>query len=241
MSEQINLDMLTELFGQLERAWQDRQDRTLVYELSDQFPQYREHLYEFFEDLILGPAGHSNKKISQAEDRVAQWLRSAAFDLVVAAAAATPTSPTTQQTAFTQTAEGKPRQDEPAPHEKPSEHGTTSASWLVFLRRRTKQKLPNLVQGLSNVTTEYLVLVGRHPQIVPQSVKARIAQDVEHAWGVPAEESFSYLAHEPQLRRAASRARPFERDPETFEELLDRANLSNEQKALWLQLASSRT
>jgi hypothetical protein len=206
MNEQINLDMLAELCGQLERAWQDRQDRTLVYELSDQFPQYREDLYEFFEDLILGPAGHSNEKISQAEDRVAQWLGSAAFDLVVAAAGATPTSPTTQQTASTQTSESEPRQDESAPHEKPSEHGTTSASWLVFLRRRTKQKLPNLVQGLSNVTTEYLVLVGRHPHIVPQSVKARIAQDVEHAWGVPVEESFSYLAHEPAAKSGFARS-----------------------------------
>jgi hypothetical protein len=241
MNEQINLDFLSELCAQLERAWQDRQDRSLVYELSSQFPQYSEYLHEFFEDLVLGPDVAPNKKISEAEDRVAEWLSASAFDIVVAAAASAPSTTTTQQTRSAQALESRPQHDEKEKDENTSARGTASTSWQVFLRQRTKQKLPDLVRGLSNVTTEYLVLVSRHPSLVPLSVKARLAQEVERTWGVPVNESFSYLAHEPELRRAASRTRPFEREPETFEELLDRANLSKEQKAIWLRLASSRT
>jgi hypothetical protein len=241
MNEQINLDFLSELCAQLERAWQDRQDRSLVYELSGQFPQYSEYLHEFFEDLVLGPDVVPNKKISQAEDRVAEWLSASAFDIVVAAAASAPSTTTTQQTRSAQTLEPEPRHDANEQDENPSARGMASTSWQLFLRQRTKQKLPDLVRKLSNVTTEYLVLVSRHPSIVPQSVKAKLAKEVECAWGVPVDESFSYLAHEPELRRAASRRQPFAKEPETFEELLSRANLSKEQKAIWLRLASSRT
>jgi len=237
MNKNINLDMLAELCGRLERAWQDRQDRTLVYKLSDEFPEYREDLHEFFADLILGPDIPSNEKIAQAEERVAQWLRSSAFESVTAAPA--PATSTTPGAASTQVSNAQSQLDESTPGEQAEVPRAATASWLVFLRRRTKQNLTHLAQELNNVTTEYLVLVGRHPHVVPQSVKAKIAQDVERVWGVPVDESFSYLAHDPQLRRAASRARSFERDPETFEELLDRAHLSNEQKALWLRYAGS--
>jgi hypothetical protein len=238
MKQNINLDILAELCGRLERAWQDRQDRTLVYKLSDEFPEYREDLHEFFADLILGPDIPSNEKIARAEDRVAQWLGSSAFELAMAAA--TPSTTTTPATISAQVSNTESRSEELASGEPPIPPREAAASWLVFLRRRTKQNLPNLAHELNNVTTEYLVLVGRHPHLVPQSVKTKIAQDVERAWGVPVEESFSYLSQEPQWRRAASRARPFEREPKTFEELLDRAHLSNEQKALWLRYAGAQ-
>lgn len=241
MNEQINLDFLSELCARLERAWQDRQDRSLVYELSSQFPQYSEYLHEFFEDLVLGPDVAPNKRISQAEDRVAEWLSASAFDIVVAAAASAPSTTTTQQPRSAQALESRPQHDEKEQDKDPTAHGTANVSWQLFLRQRTKQKLPDLVQKLNNVTTEYFVLVSRHPSIVPESVKAKLAREVECAWGVPVNESISYLAHEPELRRAASRTQPFEREPETFEELLDRANLSKEQKAIWLRVASSHT
>src|SRR5579862_7263990 len=129
MNEQINLDLFSELCAQLERAWQDHQDQSLVYELSGQFPQYSEYLHEFFEDLVLGPDVAPNKKISQAEDRVAEWLSASAFDIVVAAAAAAPSTTTTEQMRSEQALEPKPRHDAKEQDETPSARGTASISW----------------------------------------------------------------------------------------------------------------
>ena len=77
-------------------------------------------------------------------------------------------------------------------------------SWLMFLRKYTNQTVPNLARKLSNINTEYLVLVSRHPNVVPMSTKTKIAEEVEKAWGVPIRVSLVYLSEEPKLLRAAS-------------------------------------
>jgi hypothetical protein len=53
--------------------------------------------------------------------------------------------------------------------------------------------------------------------------------------------TFQYLIVEPKSVRAASRSQPFEREPETFEELLDRSALTKEQRFFWLQLNAGRS
>ena len=79
-------DLLTELFGQIERAWIDHHDRMLVYELSEKHPEFRDQLYEFFEDLVLGPSNQFNREIEEAEDRVHKWLQSSGIEIAKAAA-----------------------------------------------------------------------------------------------------------------------------------------------------------
>jgi hypothetical protein len=106
----------------------------------------------------------------------------------------------------------------------------------MFLRQRTKQAVPTIAKRLTNVSTEYLILVSRHPSIVPTPVKKTLAKDIEHIWGIPCNDTFQYLIVERNSVRAASRSRPFEREPETFEELLDRSALTKEQRLFWLRL-----
>jgi hypothetical protein len=116
------------------------------------------------------------------------------------------------------------------------EKGQGPQTFLRFLRRRVGKKLPELAGSLPNMTTEFLVLVSRHPGLLPTQVKQKFAQFVEERWRIPTKECFAYLAGEPQVLRAASRSQPFENEPTSFQELLERANLSAEQKTFWLKL-----
>lgn len=226
-------DLLTELFGQIERAWIDRHDRMLVYELSEKHPEFRDQLYEFFEDLVLGPSNQVNREIEAAEERVHQWLQSSGLDIAKAAAtqewAKRVTSDPTSSRAATSL-------DDKTAVEKVVTGGGKTQTFLMFLRRRLGQKLPELAKSLPNVTTEFLVLVSRHPSLVPEQVKQAFAQYVEERWRIPVKETFVYLAGEPKILRAASRSQPFENEPSTFQELLERANLNAEQKTFWLKL-----
>jgi hypothetical protein len=226
-------DLLADLLGQIERAWIDRHDRMLVYELSEKHPECRDQLYEFFEDLVLGPSKEINREI-EIEERVHQWLQSSGLDIAKAAAtqewAKRVTSDPTSSPAATSL-------DEETGVEKVVTGEGKTQTFLMFLRRRLRQTLPELAKSLPNVTTEFLVLVSRHPSLVPDQVKQTFAQQVEERWRIPMKESFVYLAGEPRILRAASRSQPFENEPSSFQELLERANLKAEQKAFWLKLS----
>jgi hypothetical protein len=234
MKSNSDRDLLGHLLGEIERAWIDRHDRMLVYELSEKHPEFRDQLYEFFEDLVLGPSNQVNKKIEAAEERVHQWLQSTGLDIARAAAtqewAKRVTSDPTSSPAITSL-------DQETASERVTRDEGKTQTFLMFLRRRLGQKLSELAKSLPNVTTELLVLVSRHPNLVPDQVKQTFAQQVEERWRIPMKESFVYLAGEPIILRAASRSEPFENEPSSFQELLERANLKAEQKAFWLKLS----
>lgn len=237
MTDQMNLDLLSQLFAQIERAWLDDHDRMLVYRLSEQHPEFREQLYEFFEDIVLGPERHPSREMLEAEKRVSEWLVSSGLDMGIAAATESRSSTTTTTDQSPSSAlSHTERSGSGTPRSAPT---TKTDNWLIFLRRRTKQTVPGLTNELEHVTTEYLVLVSRHPNVVPMSVRKHLAEDVERAWRIPVQESLDYLARPPRVQRAASRSRPFDKDPETFEEILDRSALTPEQKAYWQQYSSS--
>lgn len=226
-------DLLANLLGQIERAWIDRHDRMLVYKLSEKHPEFRDELYEFFEDLILGPSDDVKKGIEEAEERVDQWLQSSGLDIAKAAAmqewGKRVTSGSTSSAAATSL------DNETAVEKVLMGEGKTQ-TFLMFLRRRLGQKLPELAKSLPHVTTEFLVLVSRHPTLVPEQAKQAFAQFVEECWRIPVKETFVYLAGEPRILRAASRSEPFGNEPSSFQELLERANLNAEQKMFWLKL-----
>lgn len=250
MKDQMNVDRLGELFAEIEQAWLDHGDRTIVYRLSEQHPEFRELLYEFFEDLVLGPAeSPDSANFAEAEDRVQQWLESTGFDIARQAATQSGTTPTTnidtKRVVLSEEAkaggldtnqEGK----NDLHQERSGEvklHGESQTTNLIsFLRERTKLKIPMIAASLKNVTTEYLALISRYPNIVPALVKKTLAVNIEQVWGIPLNDSIHYLSVEPSVVRAASRSRPFSPEPRTFEELLDRSELSQEQRLYWVHL-----
>ncbi len=235
MTNEMNIDKLSELFAQIERAWLDHRDRRMVRDLSEKYPEFRDELCEFFEDLVLGP-GTPTDEMAKAENRVSEWLSSTGLDIAAAAVTSARSSHGTTTASL-----GAPSSIE---HEssKAAVEGSDArgskvehSNWLFFLRKRTKQTVPCIARALTNVTAEYLVLVSRHPDVVPVDVKTHIAQEVENNWGISVQESFQHLFRNPSLVRAASRSEPFKDNPKTFNEILDRAALTEEQKSYWLR------
>jgi len=235
MKEQLTPEPIERLFAEIERAWMDRRDRTTVYKLADLHPELRDELYEFYEDLVLGANDTSSRDAGAADARVADWLRTTGFGIARAAAVEAQARPTTTVTPGSlseanqqvhdsdgspkATATGSPKEDEP---------------WLAFLKRRTGDSLPGLARGLTNATAEFVVLVSRHTRLVPPGVKRELARQVEERWGISANESLTCLASGPRLVRAASRSTAFDPEPSTFDELLNRSNLTSAQKQVWL-------
>jgi hypothetical protein len=238
MKEQPTSELVEQLFAEIERAWIDRQDRTTVYKLADKHPEFRDELYEFFEDLVLGPGSEPSRDEREAEVKVADWLRSTGFGLARAAASEVQASGKTTATSTEVT-----RVPAPAGTSKSPERGlgesvaTKDETWLAFLKRRTGQGISGLAQSLTDATTEYVAMVSRYPNLVPEGVKRELARQVEERWGIDCRESLGLLAVQPRLVKAAARSVPFEPEPRDFEELLERSALTASQKQAWLRYA----
>ena len=228
MKGDSNHELLSNLCSQIERAWVDDHNRLLVYELGLKHPEFRDELYEFFEDLVLGP-GTATIEIEEAEDRVDQWLQASSLEILRTAAA----KELAMRVTTGATSSAVSDNNETTVEEKVA---GKNENFQLFLRRRLHQKLVDLVVSWPNVTTEYLVLVSRHTALVPERVKETIARYVEERWQIPIRESLKYLDAEQTVLRAASRKQSFEKEPSDFQELLERAALSAEQKSFWLKL-----
>jgi hypothetical protein len=234
MTHEMNIDKLSELFAEIERAWLDHGDGRVVRDLSERHPEFSDELREFFEDLILGPT-ETTEEIVKAEDRVSHWLSSTGFEIANAAARAARShyGTTTGYSSSPSSIEKQPLKEVDV-SKKAGGAPLEQSSWVVFLRKRTRQTVPSIAGKLTNMTVEYLVLVSRHPDVVPDEVKTHIAEEVERAWGISVSESIQHLCENPKYLRAASRPGPFEDNPKNFDELLERAALTREQKSYWL-------
>jgi len=228
MKGDSNQELLSNLCSQIERAWVDAHNRLLVYELGQKHPEFRDELYEFFEDLVLGP-GTATIELEEAEDRVDQWLQASSLEILRTAAA----KELAMRVTTGATSSAVSDNNETTVEEKVA---GKNENFQLFLRRRLHKKLVDLVVSWPNVTTEYLVLVSRHTALVPERVKETIARYVEERWQIPIRESLKYLDAEQTVLRAASRKQSFEKEPSDFQELLERAGLSAEQKSFWLTL-----
>jgi hypothetical protein len=222
--------LLMTLCSQIERAWVDDHNRLLVYELGEKYPEFVDELYEFFEDLVLEP-GPTTSETEEALDRVDQWLKASSLEILRTAAAKEwserVTTGATSSVANTNPAEVA---DEQVANKNENE------TFQLFLRCRLQQRLVDVAGSWPNVTREYLVLISHHTGLVPQRVKETIARYVEERWQIPIAESLLHLQATPTVLRAASREKPFSKEPSDFQELLERAGLSAEQKSFWLKL-----
>lgn len=234
MKEDSNYELLSTLCSQIERAWFDHHNRLLVYELSQKYPEFRDELFEFFEDLVLGP-DTATIETEEAEDRVDQWLQASGLEITRTAAAKEWAMRATTGPTSSAVADNK----ETTVTEEKVAGKNENENFQVFLRRQLHQKLVDLVASWPNVTAEYLVLISRHTALVPERVKEDIARYVEERWQIPIGESLTYLSAEPTALRAAYRSQPYEQDPSNFQELLERAGLSAEQKSFWLKLTNN--
>jgi hypothetical protein len=236
MMEHSNPELLGHLFAEIERAWRDRGDRALVYRLSREHPNLRHDLHEFFEDLVLGPRAEVDRYVLDAETRVHSWLVSTGFDLALAAAVQARSHETTTHKSTKYEHDSSPGTADEETLQNEGE-GDTNETWIAFLRRRIGKRLQELTAELPNTNAEYLVLISRHPNLVPDRVKTELARRIKDRWGVTEQETLQPLESRRRFLRAASRARSFDKDPSSFNDLLEQSALAPDQKEFWLRLA----
>lgn len=226
-------DILRDLLAEIDRAWRDKKDRTIVDRLSRDYPEFQDELYEFFSDLVLGPEQQLSNKQSDAEDDVHRWILATGLDV----ARTTRCSILSAPTSSAHNSPGSATLQGPDSNRESTDLKTPAGvphTWIAFLRTRTKLRLPDLAMALPHATTEYLVLVSRHPAVVPSTVKEQLAQYTQERFGIPRQDSLQCLSEAPRLLRAASRSKPFDSDPVSFADLLDRAALNPADKNFWL-------
>jgi hypothetical protein len=239
MEPQAKAQLMDQLFSEIEQGWRRDRDRTLVYRLAEKHPELRGELYEFFEDLVLSDLGDVASETREAEESIARWIQSSGVDLAIAVAKNERPRTTTKQVNPVITRDLIESDSGQATSNELDRPQRSDDTWVALLRRRIRRSLPDLAKALPNVNVEYLVLVSRHPDIVPIGVCKALAAFVEDRWRVPADESLQCLSSRRLAVRAASRSRPFGKEPSTFDELLNRSALTSEQKTFWLRCATS--
>lgn len=233
MRMELDFELLNQLLGVIEEAWREQRDRLVAYRLAESHPEYREALLEFFDDLVLGPDKDVSADVVKSEARISAWIESTGIAAALAAAARVRGTGSTTPGTPSVPAETKNDLAQQRTGGKPPSHPEVT-TWLMLLKTRLNRRLPELAAALPNVTPELLVLASRHPNLLPAQARTALAASVEEHLNVSAAESMRFLEDQPAITRAASRAGPFVPEPISFDELLERAALSPEQKAFWI-------
>ena len=232
------------LCEQIERAWVERRDFSLVDRLADQHPSLAATLYEFFADVIDVEAGpQADAEATAADARVKRWLDGEGFDLANAAWGAEQRTTTPLDPASSPPLDATPGGGEQAlPGTAPAERTLSEADsstrvplgFLGFVRKATGARNAEIAARL-NVTVTFLVEVSGHPKVKPRvryeftnrAVRAfeLSRQAVEAAWNAGG-----------TLQRAASRETAYDAPVEPYEMLVRRSGLTAEQQEYWLRL-----
>ena len=203
-SESENL--LSELCAEIERAWTDRRDFSLVGRYAASHPELAEELYDFFSVLVPS-------------------YRNDAIPEDVARDAARQTRDFLERDGFERAAEAARQTREPWP-------------FIKFLRERSQAEPKEIARRIGRVSWEFLVMVSRHPPLVPKSVASELVSRVAAAWKIPLEECRARFEASGPVPRAASRKQPYLPGPATFAELLERSSLGEEDRSYWLRRVS---
>ncbi len=108
---------------------------------------------------------------------------------------------------------------------------------LLLLRQRTQMKATTIAEELK-ITVTFLSDISSHPNIVPFRSRNEIAKRAAaNLPGVKEQEvldSFEYSSYQPV---AAFRDKPFYEEGVSYEKIVQRSDMSEEQQQYWLSLA----
>lgn len=233
--ESNTADMLTSLLAEIERAWLDHGERPAIDRLVREHPEFEADLREFSNCLLDSGDAEVESEFLRAESGVRDWLSQGgiAEALSEAATARRQTNTTNVQCDIQDTGSSSAETSKVADQRR-------GDPWITFLHRRSGCQRNEIAATLPNVTLEFLVLVSRYPDVIPFAVKTKLAESAQQSLGVPTEESLQCLSGTSSWRRAASRSRPADRPPETFEDILERASFDDTARAFWRNFGEVR-
>ncbi len=216
------IDLLDKLQIQLEDAWNERRDDTLVDKLAAEHPTLAEDLYEFFGYLVSQTLAADEKRpdLASADQRMRAWLEAEGFVQAAALRDSQRRSATTATTPAT----------------------PPTMSVLALMKSRTGRLASQLAGGMERMTVQLLTALSDNASVVPERARQELARQAHKSWGISETETLEAMAVTGragvrQARVAASRDRPYARKPMSYEAIVKQSDLSDADQEFWLNLA----
>lgn len=237
---QLDRAMLDRLRTEIESAWVNNRDDTVVDRLATEYPEYAEALYDFFSLLIDVELDENleSEDLTKSVDRTRIWLEQEGYRQAcrIGREQDIEASPTSSGQTINGDAEG-PVAKEISENKATEPSGPTSL--LGHMCERTEEK-PTAIAKRMDIPYPFLLLVQRYPKNVPKRAREEVASRAERAGG-DRSEAMRLLEHPSQTAIAASRDSPYPADAPTYKEMVKRSGMSQKDKKYWLAFASEDT
>lgn len=215
-TKELSLETLLE---QVAAAWEMNRDYEVVQDLAEDYPEHKDQLYDFLDLLVeaelIGPP--SEEEIRQIKRTVRERLKERGIEL-----------PDDEDEAE--------ESDDPPPRLPLVPNPAIPGEATSFLDYAVLEsgKPPSEVEKVLEVDASFLDDVNTYPNIVPLPVREDIIHRAVAALGLDEEHSRYMLTEvDPRYSMAASRDEAYDEETPTFEEIVDRSLMSDEQKAYW--------
>jgi hypothetical protein len=225
-------DLLARLCAEIEEAWLIHRDVAVVDRVTNQHPEHEGALYDFFELLLEAEmeGREDSEEAAAISASLRRWLEQEGYRLGRETAAQ-------ERTGSTPTAPAAPAAGESS---KPLEHqgreATASPPLVGLLRQWTHRRLDDIAREM-DISKALLTQVSERPDVVPLTWKREIARRAKQSFDIPPGPVMTSLETTPEYARAASRDAPYEPEVLTAEDLLARADMSEDERAFWRSLS----
>jgi hypothetical protein len=233
MSGRNDQDQIFDLMEEIERAWMERGDHTVVDQLAAQHPALADQLYLFFATVVDAPdeLDRSRPELAEQSKRISDWLHEGGGFAAATAAGESDNS----ETASAFTGERTPLSSSMPP-----------PTFFGLLKRASDSPDPEAMASRLDVSVDFLREVSKHTDILPTKVRRELARRVERQFSVDVNLALRSLGEGQMLggaplARAASRAggKVFEPHPLTYEEIVKRSSMDEPRQRYWLSLAEN--
>jgi len=199
---------LSRLLAEIEAAWEERGDASLVERLAAEHPEHAEELFAFMDAILEEDADLPAGAGAAAVTNTLAWL---AEEHRPPAAGEPPERPNKGA--------GNPPQD-----------------LMGFLVAESGKGPAEVAEALEDTPIELLAAFAQYPRLVKPPARRALAERVERGLGIDRRRVTAKLEEPSDFARAASRRGGYGAEPESYEDLLNIADLKGARRALWLRL-----
>jgi hypothetical protein len=232
MSGRNDQEQIFDLMEEIERAWMEHGDYTMVDQLAAKHPALAEKLYLFFATVVDAPdeLDRSRPELAEQSKRISDWLHEGGG--FAAAATAAGESDNSEATSPV-TGEGTALSS-----------STPSPTFFGLLKHASDSTDPEAMASRLDVSIDFLREVSKHTDVLPTNVRRELARRAERQFSVNVNLALRALGEGQMLggaplARAALRAggKAIERRPLTYEEIVKRSSMDEPRRLYWLSLA----
>jgi hypothetical protein len=229
MSARNNDERLAAFREEIERAWMERGDYSVVDRLAAANQDLAEKLYLFFATVVDAPdlLDRRQPELADSARRTREWLEREGFALAARVVQEERAAETTT-----------PENERPVADGPPTRRGT-----FVGLLRRLTGADPERLAAKLDITQDFLVDLSANVRVLPTKARGELAKRAGKAWGADRARVLASLG-EPdvrtaaaEFRRAASRSDAYAMTTLTYEQLVQRSSMDAKRKRYWLKFA----